>query len=62
MIEKALELVDVVVQDRQQAAAAACFKEAHLQLLQMVVGLQAQFVLHRLRQVAPEQGVEVLEQ
>ena len=41
LIEKTLELVDVVVEDRHQAAGAALLKERHLQLLEVAVGLLA---------------------
>ena len=62
VVEEALQLVDVVVEHGHQPAAAARLKKAHLQFLEVVVGLQAQLVLHRLGQVAPEQPIEVLEQ
>ena len=62
MVEEALELVDVVVEHGHQATAAAGLKEGHLQMLEVVVALKPQFVLHGLGEVAPEQGVEVLEQ
>ena len=62
VVEEALQLVDVVVEDGEQPAAAAGLEEGHLQVLEMVVGLDAQFVLDRLGQVAPEEGIEVLEE
>ena len=62
LIEKALELVDVVVEDRHQAAGAALLKEGHLQLLEVAIGLLAQLMLNGLGQVAPEQGVEIFKE
>ena len=61
VVEESLQLVDVVVENCEQPATAAGFKEAHFQLLQMAVGLQTQLVLHGLGQVAPQQGIEVFE-
>lgn len=60
-IEKALELVDVVVQDGDETTAAPILEVRHLQLLHVSVGLRAQLVLNRLRQVSPEHVVQVLE-
>ena len=62
MVKKPFQLVDVVIEDSHQLAGTAAFKEGHLQVLKMVVGLNPQFVLHRLGQVAPEQAVEIFEQ
>ena len=62
MVEKALQLVDVVVEDGQQLATAARLEKGHLQPLQVVVTLQTQFVLHRLGQVAPKQAIKILKQ
>ena len=61
MVEEALQLVDVVVQHRHQPATAAQLKKAHLQLLEVVVGLKSQLVLQPLGQVAPEQPLQVFE-
>ena len=61
-IEKAFQLVDVIVQHRHQAAAAVLLKKSQLQPLEVVVGLQPQTMLGCLGQVAPENVVQVLEQ
>ena len=61
-IEKTLELIDVVIQNRQQSAAAVMLKKLHLQLLEMVIGFKAKTVLGRLRQIAPEHSIEIFEQ
>ena len=61
-IQEAFELVDVVVQDGQQAAGGAVFKVGQLEMLDVVVGVDAQFVLEGLRQVAPGDLIEILEQ
>ena len=60
-VQEALELVDVVVQDGQQAAGGAVFEVGQLEMLDVVVGVDAQFVLQGLRQVAPGDLVEILE-
>ena len=59
--EEALQLVDVVVEDRHQAAGAAILKVGQFQLLHVVIGVQAQLVLHGLGQVAPQHAGGVLE-
>ena len=60
-IQKAFELIDVVIEHRHQATGAVLLEKGQLQLLQMVVSLEPQAVLGGLRQVAPEHVVEVLE-
>ena len=62
MVEKTLELVDVVVEHSKQPTAAVLLEKSEFQLLQMVVGLKTQAVLRGLGQVAPENVVEVFEQ
>ena len=62
MVEEPLQLVDVIVQHGEQSPAAVPFKEIHLQLLEVVIGLQPQAVLRALGQIAPEDSVEVFEQ
>ena len=61
-VQEALELVDVVVQDGQQAAGGAVFEVGQLEMLDVVVGVDAQFVLQGLRQVAPGDLIEILEE
>jgi len=60
-VEEALELVDVVVEDRQQRTGLAVLEVAQLELLHMAVGLDAQVVLDVLGEVAPQQAEHVLE-
>ena len=62
VIEKAFELVDVVVENGQQTASAVALKKIHLQLLEMVVGLKTKAVLCGLGQIAPQHPVEIFEQ
>ena len=61
-IQKAFELIDVVIKHRHQATGTVLLEKGQLKLLQMVVSLEPQAVLGGLRQVAPEHVVEVLEQ
>ncbi len=60
-VEKPLELVDVVVENRHQAAGAAVFEVGQLELLDPGVGVEPELVLHRLGEVAPEHRVSVFE-
>jgi hypothetical protein len=53
-VEEALELVDVVVEDRHQAGGVALLVEREVEVLDVVERRQPQLVLHVLRQVAPE--------
>ena len=62
MVEEPFQLVDVIVQHGEQSTGAVPLEEIHLQLLEMVVGLQPQAVLRALGQIAPEDSVEVFEQ
>ena len=59
-VEEALELVDVVVEDREQPTGRLVLEPGQLQALDVLVGVHAGLVLDRLGQVAPEQlGDEV---
>ena len=62
LVKKALELVDVVVENGQEAAAEAGLEESHVQALEVSIPLDPQLVLHGLGKVAPEEGVEVFEE
>ena len=59
-VEKTLELIDVVVENGEQATTTVVLKKRQLKLLQMVVGLEAQAVLGALSQVAPKNVVQIL--
>ena len=61
-VQKALELVDVIVEHRHQPARAAIFEVGHLHVLHVIVGVQTQVMLHGLGQIAPQDAVEVLEE
>ena len=61
-IEKTLKLIDVLIEHRQQSAAAVMLEKVHFQGLEVAVGLQSQAVLCGLGQVPPKHPVEVLEQ
>ncbi len=61
-VEEALDLVDVLVEQRHQAPAAFARDGVGRQRLQVAVGGVAQLVLQVLRQAAPAQRVQVLEQ
>ena len=52
-VQKALHLVDVVVQNGHQIAGALGLKIRHIQALHMAVGVQAHSVLEVLRELAP---------
>ena len=60
-IEKALQLVDVIVQYRHQAAGALIFKVRHFQVLHVIVSIDAQVMLQGLRQVAPVDALNIAE-
>lgn len=60
-VEEALQLVDVVVEHRQQPAGLSVLEEAHLEALHVGVRLEAQLVLDVLSQVPPEHPERVLE-
>ena len=57
-IEKALQLVDVVIQYRHQTAGALILKVGHFQMLNVVIGVNAQIMLQGLRQVAASKSAE----
>ena len=61
-VQEAFELVDIVVQDSHQAAASTVFEVGHFEMLDVVVGVDAQFVLQGLRQIAPGDLIEILEE
>ena len=61
LIEKALQLVDIVVHYRHQTARGLLRVPLHLEILDVSVGGHPQLVLRGLRQIAPQNGVEVLE-
>ena len=61
-VEEALELVDVVVEDRGQLARAARLEERHVLTLHLIVGVLPEIGLQILGEVAPQDQVEVLEQ
>ena len=61
-IEKTLQLVDVVIEHREQPAGAVLLEERQLQMLKVAIGFQAQTVLSALGQVPPKHVVEVFEQ
>ena len=60
-IQKALQLIDVVIQNRHQSAGAAIFKVGQVQILHVLIGLHTQFVLNRLRQIAPVHVLDKIE-
>ena len=60
-VEEAFQLVDVVVEDGEQAAGAALFEKFEVEGLQVAVGVEAEGVLYLLGEVAPEGGVGVFE-
>ena len=60
-IEEPLELVDVVVQHRNEIAGAVFFVKTRREVLSVIVAEDAQPVLHVLCQAAPEDLVEELE-
>ncbi len=62
VVEEALELVDVVVEDGEQLARAAIGVPGHAEALDVGVGVQPQLVLHGLSEVAPALLEEELEQ
>ena len=62
MIEKALQLIDIVIQNSQQLTGAASLEITHLQMLEMVIGFDSEFVLDGLGQIAPEQAIEIFKQ
>ena len=59
-IEEALELIDVIIENAHQLAAALVFKVTQVEALQMLVGLDAHIVLKRLGKVPPVDFKEVL--
>jgi hypothetical protein len=61
-IEKTFELVDVVVQHRDEIAGAVFFVKTRRQVLGVVITEDAQAVLHVLRQAAPEDLIKILEE
>ena len=61
-IQEALQLVDVVIQDRHQATRRAILEIGQLHFLHLGIGLEAQLVLQILGEVAPAQLVKILEQ
>ena len=54
LVEEALELVDVVVEHRHQAAGRAVLEVRQLELLHVAVRVHAHVVLDGLREVAPQ--------
>ncbi len=61
VVEEALELVDVVVENRHQPTGAAVLEVGHLERLHVGVGIDAQLVLDALGQPPPGQRVGILE-
>ena len=59
-VEEALELVDVVVEGGQRGALGPRLVPAQVEVLDVVVGLHAQVVLHPLGKTAPQHGGDVL--
>ena len=60
-VEEALELIDVVVQDRHEVAGAAILEVREIELLHVAVRVDPQRVLQVLREISPRHHVEVLE-
>ena len=60
-IQKALDLMDIFVQYRQQPTAARLRNEIRWQPLQVGIGRAAQLMLQILGEAAPAQGIEILE-
>jgi hypothetical protein len=60
-VEKALELVDIVVEHRHQSSGRAILEVREVEALEMVVDVAAELVLDRLREIPPENRVGVLE-
>jgi len=58
-IQEPFELVDVIVQNTDEAATRAIFKPTDFEGLHVVVKLGAHAVLHALREVAPGHRTEV---
>ena len=61
LVEEALELVDIIVHYRHQASSGLLGVPLHLEVLDVSVGRHSELVLGGLGQVAPQHGVEVLE-
>ena len=59
VVEEPFELVNVVVDDRQQPAGAGVFEVRHVQALHMAVETGADFVLDGLAEIAPTQSGKV---
>ena len=61
LIEKALQLVDVVVHYGHQTTRRLLRVPLHLEILDVGVSRHSQFMLRGLCQIAPQNSVEVLE-
>ena len=59
-IQKSLQLVDVIIQNGHQTTGAAVFKIGQFQVLHVAIGVNSQFVLQILGQIAPFQRVGIL--